>query len=76
MTFFGLRLRASGIAERQNSLSGKKNHVNTTKIMLEPNQIYPYFGPQFNDAGLMKYGAVNVPSQLPRKFKAVAKPKQ
>lgn len=38
--------------------------------------MYPYFGPHPRLAGLMKYGAVNVPSQFPRKFKAVATPKQ
>ena len=43
--------------------------------MLEPNQIYPYLADHPSAAGLIKYGAVKVPSQLPRKLRAVAKPK-
>lgn len=35
---------------------------------------YPYLALQPKLAGLIKYGAVKTPSQLPRKFMAVATP--
>lgn len=49
--------------------------MKTNKIMFEPNQIYPYRADHPRAAGLMKYGAVKVPSQFPRKLSAVASPK-
>ena len=37
--------------------------------------MYPYLGPKLRLAGLMKHGAVNVPSHFPKKLSAVARPK-
>jgi len=36
--------------------------------------MYPYLDPQFNDSGLMKYGAVNVVNHATKKPTAVARP--
>ena len=48
--------------------------MKTARIKLEPNQMYPYLALHPSLAGLIKYGAVKVPNQLPRKLAAVARP--
>ena len=41
-------------------VSGRKSKTKAARIMFEPNQMYPYLGPQLRLAGLMKYLQVNV----------------
>jgi hypothetical protein len=52
-----------------------KKYTNAAAIRHDGNQIYPYWGPQFNASGLMKSGAVNAANQAPINPTPAANPK-